>query len=166
MRSTARSCPVSCRDLVAGPVGELRNGWSPSRKNSWLRCIPGGRKKSDLEWVGWHREAKRAAHSPRCKLGNPALWHMALAAVHGWAGHLARKTNSPPRAAVQWCSAEWWEIMKNRGLGSADQTWRHPKKMWIWSFENALVKAHGVWLAQRGSSQPREKAKPKTNVCP
>ena len=68
--------------------------WTPSLKvqqpisvqeNRWLRCIMGGRKESDTECVAWLRRTKRAAHSLRCKLGFPALWHNALAAIHGFA---------------------------------------------------------------------------------
>ena len=58
--------------------------WTPSvcaqqlvsvQKKRWLRCILGGRKNNDLEWVEWLRQTKRTGHSLRCNLGIPALWH-------------------------------------------------------------------------------------------
>ena len=71
-------------------------------------------------WVEWLRETKRTGHSMRCKLGIPVLWHKGLAAVRG---HLARMTTfHPGAAAVQWRSADWWEIMKHTGVGNVDQT--------------------------------------------
>ena len=60
------------------------------------------------ECVECLRETKRAAHSMRCKLGILALWHKALAAIHGWEVHMARKTDHHPRAAAVQCrDAEW-----------------------------------------------------------
>ena len=135
--------------------------WTPSvnaqqlvsaQENRWLRCVLGGRKKSDMEWAESLRESIRAAHSLRCKLGIPALWHKAMAAIHGWAGHMDRRPH-PGAAAVQWRDAKWWEIMKSTGSGSPDQTWRHPKKNWVRGFENALVKR-----------QPPKPAEPKAGV--
>ena len=131
------------------------------QENRWLRSVLCGRKKSDLEWVKWLRETKRAAHSLRCKMGIPALWHKAMAAIPGWAGHLTRKTeHRPGEAAVQWRDAEWWETMKSTGAGSLEQTWRHPKKNWVRGFENAVVK-----VCRQGKRLPRKLAEPKTSVC-
>ena len=138
-----RKC-LRSTELMRGFCEKLTR-WCPSRKTSDSGCILGGTKESYVEWVEWLRETKRAAHSPRCRLGIPALWQKALAAVHGWARHLASKTNAHPRAAVvQWRNPERREIMKHTCLRSTDQTWRHQQNIWTQSFENALVKAHGV----------------------
>ena len=100
--------------------------WIPSTKTQqfvsiqetrWLRCMLGGRKAQDVPWVNWFRATKRSAQALRCKLNCPSLWHRALAAVYGWAGHVARKDSSHPgHAAIRWRNAEWWEIMKSAEL--------------------------------------------------
>ena len=126
------------------------------QENRWFRCIMGGRKGYDVEWVERLRAAKRPAHALRCRLGLPALWHRALAAVHGWAGHLARKEGPHPGAvAVQWPNAEWWEIVKGTGVGSQDHSWRHPKKNWSRGFEHALTTICGLgwWEPARSDWQ-------------
>ena len=108
----------------------------------------GGRKDHDVEWMVWLRETKRKPHVLRSKLNLPALWHRALAAMHGWAGHMARKNEMHPGAAViPYKNVEWWEIMKSASTGDHDQTWRHPKKNWVRGFEHALstVLCLGWW---------------------
>ena len=40
------------------------------------------RKESDTCWVAWLCKTKRAAHTSRCKLRLPAVWHRVLAAIH------------------------------------------------------------------------------------
>ena len=93
----------------------------------------------------WFRSTKRSAQALRCKLNLPSLWHRALAAVYGWAGHVARKDYSHPgHAAIRWRNAEWWEIMKSTGVGSRDQTWRHRRRNWVRSFEHVLSKMLGL----------------------
>ena len=83
----------------------------------------------------WFRATKHAAHALRTKMNLPSLWHRALAAMHGWAGHVARKDNSHPgHAAILWRNARWWEIMKSIGAGSRDHSWRHRKRNWVRSF--------------------------------
>ena len=80
-------------------------------------------------WVDWFRATKRSAQALRRRLNLPSLWHRALAAVYGWAGHVARKDPSHlGHAAIRWRNAEWWEIMKSTGAGSRDQTWRASQK--------------------------------------
>ena len=99
------------------------------RENRWLRCMLGGRKTQDVAWVDWFRATKRPTHALRTKMNLPSLWHRALAAMHGWAGHVARKDNShPDHAAILWRNARWWEIMKSIGAGSRDHSWRHRKR--------------------------------------
>ena len=136
--------------------------WIPSTKTQqrvsiqetrWLRCMLGGRKAQDFPWVDWFRATKRSAQALRCKLNLPSLWHRALAAVYGWAGHVARKDSSHPgHAAIRWRNAEWWEIMKSTGVGSRDQTWRHRRRNWVRSFEHVLSKILGLdwWEAANG----------------
>ena len=109
--------------------------WIPSTKTQelisiqetrWLRCMLGGRKAQDVQWMDLFRATKRSAQALRCRLNFPSLWHRALAAMYGWAGHVARKDESHPgHAANRWRNADWWEIMKSTGAGSRDQTWRH-----------------------------------------
>ena len=79
--------------------------WTPSvriqqlisiEENRWFRCMMGGRKEHEVEWIEWLRATKRAAHALRCRLGLPDLWHGALASKHGWAGHLARRGEPHP----------------------------------------------------------------------
>ena len=99
--------------------------WIPSAKiqqllsfqeNRWLRCMLGGRKSQDVAWVDWFRTTKRVTHALRCKLNLPSLWHRALAAMYGWAGHVARKDSSRPgHAVIKWRNARWWEFMKSVG---------------------------------------------------
>ena len=91
--------------------------WCPStnaqqllsiQENRWLRTMQEGRKGLDVEWVVWLRETKRKAHALRSKLNLPALWHRALAARHGWAGHMVRKKEMHPGAtAISYKSVEW-----------------------------------------------------------
>ena len=57
----------------------------------------GGRKSHDVAWVDWFRTTKRVTHALRSRLNLPSLWHRALAAMYGWAGHVARKDSSHPR---------------------------------------------------------------------
>ena len=135
--------------------------WIPSTKTQqlisiqetrWLRCMLEGRKAQDVPWVDWFRMTKRSAQALRCKLNIPSLWHRALAAVYGWAGHVARKNSSHPgHAAIRWRNAEWWEIMKSMGVGSRDQTWRHRRRNWVRSFEYGLSKILGLnwWEAAK-----------------
>ena len=98
----------------------------------------------------------------RCRLRLPVLWHRALAAIHGWVGHLARgKESDLGAAAVRWRNAEWWEVMMSARANSPDLSWRHPKKNWVRGFEGALVRICGTgwrdfasgsrenWLNQR-----------------
>ena len=66
------------------------------QENRWFRCIMGGRKGNDVEWLERLRATEHSAL--RCRLVLPALWHRALAAMHGWAGHLARKEGPHPGA--------------------------------------------------------------------
>ena len=104
-----------------------------TQENRWLRTMLGGRKDHDVEWVIWLRETKRKAHVLRSKLNHSALWHRALAAMHGWVGHMARKNEMRPGAAViSYKNVEWLEIMKSAGIGDHDQTWRHHKKNWLY----------------------------------
>ena len=59
-------------------VAPLRAGWNEEKRS---------------QWVEWLRETKRVVYSLRCKLDIPALWHKTMAAIHGWAGHMARTTD-------------------------------------------------------------------------
>ena len=112
--------------------------WIPSAKiqqllsfqeNRWHRCMLGGRKTQDVAWVDWFRTTKRITHALRCKMNLPSLWHRALAAMYGWAGHVARKDNSHPgHAAILWRNVRWWEIMKSIGAGSRDHSWTSKKE--------------------------------------
>ena len=143
-------CGRSCASLRACVL--LGAGcWAPSlrvqqlvsvQENRWLRCVLGGRKELDMEWVAWLRKAKRAAHSLRCRMKLPALWHRALAATHGWAGHLARcKEPHPGATVVFWRNAEWRELMKGAGATSSDHSkeqlgarlrGRSSQNLWRW----------------------------------
>ena len=128
--------------------------WCPStnaqqllsiQENRWLRTMLGGRKDINVEWVVWLRETKRRAHELCSKLNLAALWHSALAAMHGWAGHMARKKEMHPgAAAISYTNVEWWEIMKSAGNGACDQSWRHHKKNWVRGFEHALSTVLGL----------------------
>ena len=118
--------------------------WIPSAKiqqlfsfqeNRWLRCMLGGRKSQDVTWVDWFRTTKRVTHALRSRLNLPSLWHRALAAMYGWAGHVARK----------WRNARWWEFMKSVGAGSRDHSWRHRRRNWVRSFEHGLSKILGIY---------------------
>ena len=140
---------------TVAPCVLWRSGcWIPSTKaqqlisfqeNRWLRCMLGGRKSQDVLWVDWFRTTKRSAHALRCRLNLPSLWHRALAAVYGWAGHVARKdTSHPGHAAILWRNVKWWEIMKSTGAGSRDHSWRHRRKNWVCSFEHGLSKILGM----------------------
>ena len=60
------------------------------QENRWLRCLTGGRKEKRY-FVGG---------TLRCRLRLPVLWHRALAAIHGWFGHLARGKESDLGAAA------------------------------------------------------------------
>ena len=133
--------------------------WCPStnaqqllsiQENRWLLTMLGGRKNPETDWVIWMRETKRKAHARRSELNLPALWHRALAAMHGWAGHLARTQDSHPgAAAILYKHVEWWEIMKSTRLGARDQTWRHHKKNWVRGFEHALSAILGLgWWSE------------------
>ena len=136
--------------------------WCPStnaqqlisiQENRWLRTMLGGRKNPETDWVIWMRETKRKAHARRSELNLPALWHRALAAMHGWAGHMARKQEPHPGAAViSYKNVEWWEIMKGAGLGARDQTWRHHKNLFH-GFEHALsaILGQGWWAEAKKS---------------
>ena len=146
---------------VASSVMWSSGCWIPSTKTQqlisiqetrWLCCMLEGRKAQDVPWVDWFRMTKRSAQALRCKLNIPSLWHRALAAVYGWAGHVARKNSSHPgHAAIRWRNAEWWEIMKSTGAGSRDQTWRHRRRNWVRSFEYGLSKILGLnwWEAAK-----------------
>ena len=130
------------------------------QENRWLRCMLGGRKSQEVLWVDWFRTTKRSVQALRCRLNLPSLWHRALAAVCGWAGHVARKDASHPgHAAILWRNVKWWEIMKSTGAGSRDQTWRHRMKNWVRSFEYGLTKILGLnwWeVANLGRSRWKE----------
>ena len=126
------------------------------QENRWLRCVLGGRKELNMEWVAWLRKTKRATHNFRCR-----MWHRALTAIHGWAGHLARNKGPHRAPVVSWRNAEWWELMKAAGATSTDQSWRHPRNNWVRGFESALVRKCGagwkdlanadrhLWMGQR-----------------
>ena len=128
--------------------------WIPSTKiqqllsiqeTRWLRCMLGGRKSQDVAWMDWFRTTKRVAHALRNRLNLPSLWHRALAAVYGWAGHVARKDNSHPgHVAILWRSERWWEIMKCAGTGSRDHSWRHRRRNWVRCFEHGLARILGA----------------------
>ena len=92
------------------------------------------------------RMRRRAAHALRCRLNLPSLWHRALAAVYGWAGHVARKdTSHPGHAAVLWRNVRWWEIMKSaRGPVLVITVGDIAGKNWVRSFEHGLSKILGV----------------------
>ena len=144
---TPPSGPACCGVLAAGLRRRECNNWS-IQENRWLRCIMGGRKESDIEWVVWLRETKRAAHSLRYKLGLPALWHRALAAIHfGQDTRLGRRS-STGATVVQWRNVEWWEVMKSAGASSSGQSWRHPKKNWVRGFESTLFNFCGETLQE------------------
>ena len=92
-------------NTVASSVLWCSGCWIPSTKTqqlisiqetSWLR----GRKAQDVPWVDWFRTTKRSAQALRCKLNLPSLWHRALAAVYGWAGHVADSSH-PGHAAIR-----------------------------------------------------------------
>ena len=145
--------------------------WSPStraqqllsiQENRWLRCTLGGRKDQDVEWVDWFRATKRSAHALMSRLSLPALRHRALAAMHGWAGHVAWKEEAHPGvAAILWRNGEWWEIMKNAGTGAHDQSWRHQKNNSVRGFEHALSKIYGLgwWDAAKRSRESWQRGK-------
>ena len=128
--------------------------WIPSAKiqqllsfqeNRWLRCMLGGRKSQDVAWVDWFRTTKRVTHALKSKLNLPSLWHRALAAMYGWAGHVARKDSSHPgHAVIKWRNARWWEFMKSVGASSRDHSWRHRRRNWVRSFEHGLSKILGI----------------------
>ena len=71
---------LSCPQILENKRLRTAAGFQGDR---WRRWILSGRKKGDLDWVQWRRETKRAAHTLRCKLATPAVWHKALAAVRG-----------------------------------------------------------------------------------
>ena len=105
----------------------------------------GGRKSQDVAWVDWFRTTKRVTHALRCRLNLPSLWHRALAAMYGWAGHVARKDSSHAgHAAIMWRNVRWWEFMKSDGAGYRDHSWRHRRRNWVRSFEHGLSKILGV----------------------
>ena len=84
------------------------------QENRWLRCMLGWSKgpRCGMGLTGFVQR-KRATHALRTKMNLPCLWHRALAAMHGWAGHVARKDICHPgHAAILWRNARWWEIMK------------------------------------------------------
>ena len=115
----------------------LRKNVSKRFTPRWLQVSCGVRPLYAGRWVEWFRATKRSAQALRCRLNLPSLWHRALAAVYGWAGHVARKDPSHPgHAAIRWRNAEWWETMKSSGAGSRDQTWRHCRskavRCWWW----------------------------------
>ena len=128
--------------------------WIPSAKiqqllsfqeNRLLRCMLGGRKTQDVAWVDWFRTMKRVTHALRCRLNLPSLWHRALAAMYGWAGHVARKDSSHPgHAAIMWRNVRCWEFMESVGAGSRDHSWRHRRRNWVRSFEHGLSKILGI----------------------
>ena len=108
----------------------------------------GGRKAQDVEVGDWFRTTKRSAQALRCKFNLPSLWHRALAALYGWAGHVARKDGTHPgSAAIRWRSAEWWEIMKSTGAGAHD----HRRNNSVRGFEYVLSKILGLdwWEAAK-----------------
>ena len=88
-----------------------------------------------------------------------STWHRALAAIHGWAGHMVRCQEPHPGATVvQWRNAKWWEVMKSASANSSDHSWRHPKKNWVRGFEGAPAVLVGeiqplgavkIWMNQR-----------------
>ena len=112
------------------------------------------RKQVASSYAGW-------SEVPRCCVGGlvsnnetccscvglnlPSLWHRALAAVYGWAGHVARKDNSHPgHVAILWRNVRWWEIMKCAGTGSRDHSWRHRRTNWVRCYEHGLARILGV----------------------
>ena len=118
------------------------------QENRWLRRMLAPRKLPTEPWVDWLRREKRLAHDKRYANNQPALWHRALYAIHGWAGHLARNDSAhPARAAVWWRFALWWEATQIFGPGSGE-CWRHPRTNWTRGFEHALVEHLGSswWL--------------------
>ena len=150
-RFTPRWLQVFCGIRVAGFRRQKPSNSSQSRKPGGSRCMLGDRKAQDVPWVDWFRTTARSAQALRCRLNLPSLWHRALAAVCGWAGHVARKDPSHPgHATIQWRNAEWWEIMKSTGAGSPDQTWRHRRRNWVRNFEHVLSRILGLdWWAVR-----------------
>ena len=131
------------RDVGVRP--QKRNN-SPrfKKKDGSVRCRGAGRALTSSGWCGSVRQnARPTRYVP--KLNLPALWHRALAAMHGWAGHMARKKEMHPgAAAISYKNVEWWEIMKSAGIGAHDQSWRHPKKNWVRGFEHALSTVLGL----------------------
>ena len=112
VRSTPRWPPVSRGDRDAGVRRQERSNSSPFRKTggsaaSWV----GERPKRTSGWIGF------LPQNVRPTLSLLTLWHRALANMHGWAGHVARKEGTHPGvAAILWRNAEWREIMKSTGL--------------------------------------------------
>ena len=119
------------------------------QENRWLRQVVGVQKSPSDEWVPFLRRAKQLVHQERRLLQIPALWHRALAAVHGWGGHVSRRgAGHPTHAVLSWRCAAWWQDLQIWGPALGLSDWRHPRTNWKSTFEQALVDFHGVawWI--------------------
>ena len=155
---------------VAASVLWCAGCWVPSvavqnllscQENRWLRRMCCQRKPLDKPWVDWLRAGKRQGHRERCAAGLAALWHRAASAVHGWAGHLARRPDGhPARDVVRWRCGLWWRMMQAAGAGSSG--WRHPRQNWRTGWEKVLCDTYTadwwgepsrreMWLDWRGA---------------
>ena len=117
------------------------------QESRWLRRMTAPRRAPDQDWVEWLRTGKRYAHKLRIDEHLPALWHRAAAAVHGWAGHVARKPDGhPARDTILWRSAVWWRITQAVGAQTSDPGWRHPRQNWRAGWEKIMVDTyHEEW---------------------
>ena len=73
------------------------------QENRWLRCILGGRKERDMEWVAWLRKTKRAAHS--LLVQNEASCAVAQSSGgYSWLGWALGAQQIAPTLVQQWSS--------------------------------------------------------------
>ena len=127
----------------------------------WLRRTVCVRKRRDQEWIEYLRTGKRLAHTLRVEAVLPALWHRAAKAVHGWAGHLARREEGhPARDVVFWRSTTWWRMTQAVGAGSGSHTWRHPRRNWRPGWEKVLADTWTPdwWVAARNRGSWADRA--------
>ena len=131
----------------------------------WLRRMLASRRRPEQEWVPYLRETKRQVYDQRLAASLPALWHRALAALHGWAGHLARGSAGHPGFDwVRWRGAEWWEITKAIGSLTCAVDWRHPRTNWRRGFEHAFVDHYGADWQESAAWTEREVWRARTDA--
>ena len=158
-----RSVPLAQRlarfySRVAPPTLWGKQGWALGPRQAGmvrafeLRCVRGmlGKKRRPEElWLPFLRRTTALARRLLDRHGQRSFVARHLAAVHGWAGHLARNPASPANQILTWRSLSWFRHCQAVNF-AVPGTRRHHKPGRFTSWEAQLENRIPCWqtLAQ------------------